>query len=307
MLLDLRERGQQRLAGDPRLLLDVAELAAALALHALRELADIDHQLIDQRRLQRQVLQHRLDRGAVLRDPLGVVGPRGLAAPLVGQRRLQALDLPLQAPDAGERGQARADLARGGLAAFRQQDHVVQRNLVVAHAVHQREQLRGRVRDAPERAAQGDLADLDALADRDLLLRLEQGDLADLLQVEAHRILGRRGRGSQGGLGERGRLVQLDRRVYHPVELVVDRRRHRLPGDLGLSTASLRLGGAHFRLAGLDGLHGVAISKGHHGPSYYSDASRRMRPRRLGLGAAGNCYRRRRVGFSLRLRPQWFR
>ena len=241
--------------------------AAALAGHALGEPTDVRHQLIDQRRLERQVLEHRLDRGPVLRDPLVVVRPGGLAPPLVRERRLQALDLTLEPPDARERGQARPDLARGGLTTLGQEDHVVERDLLVTDPIHEREQLRGGVGHAAEGPAQRDLADLDSLTDRDLLLGLEQGDLADLLQVEAHRILSRGGRRPQGRLGERRGLVQLDRGVHHAIELVVDRRRRSLSDHLGLPAAPLWLGGAPLRLARLDRCHAIDLSKGHYGLS----------------------------------------
>ena len=166
--------------------------------------------LLHEGRLQRELLDRRLNRRAVLGDPLVIVGARGLAAALVRERHLQPLDLALEPPDAGEGREQRLDLVGLGLAALREQDDLVQVELTVADLIHERQQLGRHHGNTCQRAAELDLAHLDPTAQADFLLGREQMDLADLLEVEADWILGRDRAGSKRFGGQGGGFLEDD-------------------------------------------------------------------------------------------------
>ena len=160
----------------------------------------------------------------------------------------------------------RISLGRG-LAALGQQDHVLERDLLAAHPIHQGQELARGERHAAQGAPERDLADLDALAERDLFRGLQERDLADLLEVEADRVLRGRGRGPQRLVGQGRRGLRLDRAIHHSVQLVVHRRRPHLADRLGGTPAALWLGRGHPELARLRCHHAVSLSKGHYGLS----------------------------------------
>ena len=209
MPLDLVERGLQGLLPQADLGLELAHFPRGLELgEALGLPSNICHHPVHEGGLEGQLLDDTLDRRTVLRDPLVVVGARGLAAAPIGEGQLEPLDLALETPDPRESGEERLDLLGLGLDTVGQQDDLVESHLLPANQVGQSEQPGRRHRNASERTAELDLTRLDPSTDRDLVLRREQADLADLLEIQADRILARRGAGTESFLREGWGLFQ---------------------------------------------------------------------------------------------------
>src|SRR3990167_502788 len=109
-----------------------------------------------------------------------------------------------QTADAAEACDDRLELLGLGLAALGEQDHIVQGNLGVANAIHQRQEALDRHGDVAQGSPELYLAGFDAPDKRHLLRGGQQRDLADLLEVDANRIFPFRCGGPEGFPGERG-------------------------------------------------------------------------------------------------------
>ena len=157
---------------------------------ALRVASHLRDELVHQRRLERYLGDDLLDRLAAGRDRLG---PRSsLRAPRGG---LQAGDLPLKPAQPSERQEHGLEFPRVELAAFRQHDDVVGRDLTTTQPVADVEEGLDGHRHTGESPAECHLSHFDSAADLDLLRRGQERDLADLLEVQADRVFATRGGG----------------------------------------------------------------------------------------------------------------
>ena len=138
MPLDLVERRLQGLLPQADLGLELAHFPRGLELgEALGLPSNICHHPVHEGGLEGQLLDDTLDRRTVLRDPLVVVGARGLAAAPIGEGQLEPLDLALETPDPRESGEERLDLLGLGLDTVGQQDDLVESHLLPANQVGQ--------------------------------------------------------------------------------------------------------------------------------------------------------------------------
>ena len=142
--------------------------------HALGVLTHVADELVDQGGPEREPLEQSLNGGAVLRDPLVVVGAgsRGSGrffAAMPASRR----SFPARAAESGRTRPAWAGLSSGsGSPPSGQKNDLVQRDLLVPDPVDHGQEPGRRERDASERAAKRDLSHLDALANCYFFMRL---------------------------------------------------------------------------------------------------------------------------------------
>jgi len=211
VLFDLPQGRLQRLLSQADGRFELSDLLRRLSF------ADGDHpatefgqHLLDKGRLQGKLLDRSLYGRAVLRDPLVIVGARGLAAALVGQGHLQPLDLTLEAADAGKRCEERLDLLGLGLPTLGKQDDLVEVDLSVTDLIHEGQKLARDHGNTREGAAELDLTYLDAPAEAHLLLGRQQMHLANFLEVQADGVLSRTRAGTEGVGRECGSLLEDD-------------------------------------------------------------------------------------------------
>jgi hypothetical protein len=138
-----------------------------------------------------------------------IVGARGLAAALVGQRHLQPLDLTLEAADAGERCEERLDLLGLGLPTLGKQDDLVEVDLSVTDLIHEGQKLVVTM-GMPARRGGLDLTYLDAVGQAQLVLARQEGDPAHLGEVQADGVLSRTRAVTEGVGRECGSLLEDD-------------------------------------------------------------------------------------------------
>ena len=173
--------------------------------------AHLADEVVDERRLERHLGDDLLDRLAVDADPSGARAARdGRGPALVGERLLEANDLALQTPDAGEGQLAPVGSPCGSSSP------------PSARTITSSAGISPRRRRSPTSSSARTAIGIPARARRsaicptsmrrpicDFLLGGEQRDLADLLQIQTDRVLTLRRQRREGFLGDRRQLLGL--------------------------------------------------------------------------------------------------
>ena len=124
-----------------------------------------------------------------------ILSPLAAIALARAARFVRPGDLPLKPAQPSERQEHGLEFPRVELAAFRQHDDVVGRDLATTQPVADVEEGLDGHRHTGESPAERHLSDFDPAADLDFLRRGQERDLADLLEVQADRVLATRGGG----------------------------------------------------------------------------------------------------------------